>query len=501
MEGIESPYPEKESTPDTMDPCEEKEFVPRYQQKKINVFVSSTFRDMKAERDELTLRVFPALRKVCEERGIAWGEVDLRWGIPEEKKGEVLSICMKFIDECRPYFIGILGERYGWVEETAPESVIKDFPWITNHSGESITELEILHGVLNNPVMAGHAYFYFRDPGYVITLPPESRSEFFEGPVPEDVTKYGADKAELLAEKRRRKLVLLKETIRKTQVPVRENYRDSVQFGELVQEDLMGVIDSLAPLALPMSDVERVRGLSTVRIWRTKLSPRAVSVSTSRARSTLTIWTPMSPATVGRSLSSAIPAAESQPSSPIGRTGTGHTTRMILSCCISSGLLPRGTDWAAMLRRFMGEFKWKFSINAEIPANNNVLPIVFATWLSIAAEQCRVVLVIDALNQLEDRNGAPDLVWLPPTIPGNIHLIVSTLPGRSLDALRNRGWPSIDVEPLTVPERNALIICYLRKIPERTLHSFKGSSGCCRSDEKSSFPSRFARGSQGAWGI
>jgi hypothetical protein len=57
---------------------------------------------MKAERDELTLRVFPALRKVCEERGIAWGEVDLRWGIPEEKKGEVLSTCFKFIDECRP---------------------------------------------------------------------------------------------------------------------------------------------------------------------------------------------------------------------------------------------------------------------------------------------------------------------------------------------------------------------------------------------------------------
>ena len=104
-----------------MDPCEEKAFAPRYQQKKINVFVSSTFKDMKAERDELTLRVFPALRKVCEERGIAWGEVDLRWGIPEEKKGEVLSTCLKFIDECRPFFIGMLGERYGWVDETIPE--------------------------------------------------------------------------------------------------------------------------------------------------------------------------------------------------------------------------------------------------------------------------------------------------------------------------------------------------------------------------------------------
>ena len=30
--------------------------------------------------------------------------------------------------------------------------------------GKSVTELEILHGVLNNPKMAGRAFFYFRDP-------------------------------------------------------------------------------------------------------------------------------------------------------------------------------------------------------------------------------------------------------------------------------------------------------------------------------------------------
>ncbi|MFA5414403.1 MAG: hypothetical protein WC295_02815, partial [Methanoregula sp.] len=55
---IGSPQPEKETQPDKADPCEEKSFAPRYQQKKINVFVSSTFHDMKAERDELTLLVF-----------------------------------------------------------------------------------------------------------------------------------------------------------------------------------------------------------------------------------------------------------------------------------------------------------------------------------------------------------------------------------------------------------------------------------------------------------
>ena len=32
----------------------------------VRVFVSSTFRDMFAEREELIRRVFPRLRKVCE---------------------------------------------------------------------------------------------------------------------------------------------------------------------------------------------------------------------------------------------------------------------------------------------------------------------------------------------------------------------------------------------------------------------------------------------------
>jgi hypothetical protein len=41
-------------------------------ERKINVFVSSTFKDMQAERDELVKRIFPQLRKLCEERGVTW---------------------------------------------------------------------------------------------------------------------------------------------------------------------------------------------------------------------------------------------------------------------------------------------------------------------------------------------------------------------------------------------------------------------------------------------
>ena len=58
------------------------------------VFVSSTFRDMQAERDELVLKVFPQLRRLCESPGVTWGEVALRWGIRDEEvaEGKVLAI-------------------------------------------------------------------------------------------------------------------------------------------------------------------------------------------------------------------------------------------------------------------------------------------------------------------------------------------------------------------------------------------------------------------------
>jgi Domain of unknown function (DUF4062) len=77
----------------------------------MRVFVSSTFRDMQDEHEELIKRIFPQLRRLCEERGVSWGEVDLRWGITDEEaaEGRVLPICLAGIDYCRPFFIGLLG--------------------------------------------------------------------------------------------------------------------------------------------------------------------------------------------------------------------------------------------------------------------------------------------------------------------------------------------------------------------------------------------------------
>ena len=137
-------------------------------QRVVRVFISSTFRDMQAERDELMKFVFPELRKKCRERQVEFVEVDLRWGITKEEsaEGQVLPICLEEIKRCRPYFIGLLGERYGWVPDTIPKELIDRESWLKEHLNHSVTELEILHGVLRNPEMAEHAFFYFRDQAY-----------------------------------------------------------------------------------------------------------------------------------------------------------------------------------------------------------------------------------------------------------------------------------------------------------------------------------------------
>lgn len=96
----------------------------------VRIFVSTTFRDMQAERDELVLLVVPQLRRLSEQRGVTWSEVDLRCGIPEEQAEheEVLPICLEEIKRCRPYFIELLRERHGWIPGTVPEEVVEREP-------------------------------------------------------------------------------------------------------------------------------------------------------------------------------------------------------------------------------------------------------------------------------------------------------------------------------------------------------------------------------------
>ena len=114
---------------------------------------------MMKERDYLIKDVFPEIRHRCHQRGIEFTEIDLRWGVTEKQAhhGKVIEVCLKEIDRCRPFFIGILGDRYGWIPPTDEyfkhKRILEEFPWIKEDikNDLSITEIEIQYGVLRNP--------------------------------------------------------------------------------------------------------------------------------------------------------------------------------------------------------------------------------------------------------------------------------------------------------------------------------------------------------------
>src|SRR4051812_12259565 len=115
----------------------------------VRVFISSTFRDMHAERDWLVMRIFPQLRERLAKYRVYLVDIDLRWGVTKEQadNDQALELCLHQIDACRPFFLGLLGERYGWVPQHLPERVITKYGWISSDTKKSITELEILYGV------------------------------------------------------------------------------------------------------------------------------------------------------------------------------------------------------------------------------------------------------------------------------------------------------------------------------------------------------------------
>jgi len=437
--------------------------APQFQkERKVRVFISSTFTDMHSERDELVKKVFPRLRKLCEERGVEWGEVDLRWGVTEKDKaeGKVLPICLQEIDRTRPYFIGLLGERYGWVpeDEALTQSLIKLYPWIKYEEGHSVTSMEIHYGVLKNKQAENNAFFYFRNQEFLGTIAKRDRWKYVEAPTTEEVQKYGREEATRRANTRKEKLEHLKLSIKKSGLPLK-NFQNAEHLGELVRKDLEAIIEKNFPAEETPSSLDKERmaheafarsrfnGYVSGDKYFASLDKHVLM----RAPPLVVLGT----SGVGKSALLANWAKQYQKK---------HPADAVVMHFI--GASAQSTDWAAMLNRISQELQQRFNLHTqqiEETHDSERIKKVFQRTLLGAASKARIILVIDALNQLEDREGAPDLLWLPETLADNVHVVVSTLPGRSLIALQKRKCPTLAVAPLTRKEQKQFIFCFLHQ--------------------------------------
>lgn len=126
--------------------------------KTISFFISSTFRDMDFERDCLNTIVAPKLQEYYLRYGYNIRFFDLRWGVTtndkeqvEEREKQILRTCFDAIDNCKPFFIALLGHRYGWIPEKKTymlsDNLQDNFFEHIGIDNPSVTAMEIAYGI------------------------------------------------------------------------------------------------------------------------------------------------------------------------------------------------------------------------------------------------------------------------------------------------------------------------------------------------------------------
>jgi tetratricopeptide (TPR) repeat protein len=397
----------------------------------IRVFVSSTFRDMQAEREELVKRIFPQVRRLCEERGVGWSEVDLRWGVTDEQKAEgaVLPICLAEIDRSRPFFLGLLGQRYGWVPEELPANLVDQLPWLAGLSGTSVTEMEVLHGVLNDPDAAGHTFFHLRDPSWMASRPPEEQEILGE-----------ADPANVP------KLERLKDRVRSSGHPCAD-YASPEDLGQQVLAELTAMIDQLFPADEVPDPVRREsdahRAFGAAR--------RAGHIARPQVESALD----------GYVAGTAPPLVLH---GPPGSDVTPLIARWAERCDAfvhHVGATSDASDWRNLAARVIAAVDPTVDVGLlpdDAPGRRAAL---FSALDRAGARNERAVLVIDGADLLADVDGAPDLTWLPLQVPAAVRIVITTGDQRTVDEAERRGWPVGQVPPLDDAERRTFIATFL----------------------------------------
>ena len=158
--------------------------------KYIKIFVSSTFLDMDIERDALKNIVEPRLNEFLKSYACSLEFIDLRHSVKTtstmsliEREKQIFNICLEEIDNCKPYFMGIIGHRYGWIpsEDKVPCPKVylpEDFP-IEEHN-LSVTMYEFLHGILSPEIPKERTIIFMRSNDSYKDLSKDDQSSYIE---------------------------------------------------------------------------------------------------------------------------------------------------------------------------------------------------------------------------------------------------------------------------------------------------------------------------------
>ncbi len=465
--------------------------IKTYRWKTIRVFISSTFRDFHAERDYLVKYVFPDLRQWCERYKLHLVDIDLRWGVTadEAQSGRVIDICLEQIDGARPFFLCMLGNRYGWVPgaDEVPDATFKTYDRLALKNGCSVTHMEILHAVLD-PLTSfkeleevPHSFFYFRE-GLEGVDPISGFKETFFEQGSETGWKLDLLKGEIETHfekvgKKNGNPYEVEERIFNYFPefdPDLVNPEDDALKGRLTKESLKEFgprVKSDLQKAIATQHQERIETLSEQREEDRLASELDFHEVFVENRTRLFVGRTV----LIREILDYIDTEGDKILAVYGEPGSGKSA--IMAQCYNNlkaslgpdsdvlviphfvGASPGSSALYNLLGRMCEELKIRFDIEAEIPSDTNKLPDAFMEFLGKADSP--VIIFIDGLNQLDETMDAHDLTWLPADLPDKVKIIASTLEGEAKDALKTMTDLEVTVTALDDEERKEII----RKIP------------------------------------
>ncbi len=404
--------------------------------RQIRVFVSSTFQDMQAEREYLMKTIFPRLRKKAAERDVSFVEIDLRWGIlteEETQKGKVVQICLNEIDNSHPFFIGLLGDRYGWCPPAEileqDTNLVERYPWIREDldRGISVTEIEMQYGVLRRKEDDLDACFFIKKDGDGIE--PKQRA--------------------------------LKEAVRRNTRYPHDDYATVEELGEKVEKVFTELLERLFPqTGLSVLELERLAQRaflhSRCHVYiRNEANFEVLNNFLDDARARYLVITGESG--MGKSALVANWLNDHREDDRyctiyhfVGNSGAEGDYNRILSCL---------TDEIYDLYGIPKPDKMQMEQNRRDPKE-----ILQELMMQIAGKK-PLLIVLDGINRLAEREGEQTklLNWLP-SVPEGCKMLFSTLEDdETMAAFRRREYPVFRLEPLDHAQRRELIANYLHR--------------------------------------
>lgn len=449
------------------------------------IFVSSTFRDFNGERNVLVRQVFPQLRERLPP-GVSLCEVDLRWGLSEQdaREGRIIQLCLLEIDRCRPFFLGMLGARYGYVPPDLKAMLPPgpQFESLQEYEGWSVTALEFLYGPLReSPKMA---LVLRRDPAALDSVPAEHRSIFVD-------------------EEASERIVLLEKMLRESECTI-ETYTAEFnaaaevpqmgsldKFAEAVAADLYARIEAHFPDAFsdtPLDEFEqearfhdnaaavhaesfvgRTALLAELQEYVDKTAPASGARTGTAYNGPLIVY-----GLPGSGKSALVGTFANRLQASLGPDADAIVMTHFV------GVSPSSTDLRLLLRRICHTLQEKLPPLPDAPAKDDddageggsaspdaalhVLPETvkeLQTLMPRLLERVgkRVVLILDALNQLDPVHNAHSMEWLPVTLPGRVAIVCSMLAGACHQALHQwrKDIKEVTVDALETEERQQIV--------------------------------------------